>query len=424
MNQILQALRNGDFLSRQRIVVWATALLIGFGVALAFMALTAHGLNDYRGRPLGTDFSNTYAAGKFVLEGKPTAPFDVHQQYAKEQVIFGHATPFFGWHYPPFFLVVAATFATLPYISALLLWSVSTLVLYLLAMALLLRKSLMPAIIKDPHWILLAVAFPAVFVSLIHGQNGFLTTALLAGGLAVLDERPVLAGMLFGFLVYKPQFLVVIPLALVASARWRALVSLFATILVFAMLVTVLFGPQVWPAFMASTHFTRTVMMENGGAGFYKSQSVFAWVRLWGGAIPLAYAIQGVASALSLGGVWLLWRGNATSADKRACLCIAALLATPYCYDYDLMILAPAIAVLVAQAMSQSFRPYERVLLSALWFVPMVARGVAQVTLIPIGVIVLLVGGAYIVIFGLQRSLTALWSVGREQISPVAAVPK
>ena len=81
-------------------------------LGVVFLAVTSDGLNDWRGRPLGTDFSNVYAAGTYVLDGKPTAPFDPPSNIAREQAIFGPATEFFGWHYPPFFLGLAALLAT------------------------------------------------------------------------------------------------------------------------------------------------------------------------------------------------------------------------------------------------------------------------------------------------------------------------
>ena len=60
----------------------------------------------------------------------------------------------------------------------------------------------------------LALAFPAVFVNLGHGHNGFLTAALIGFALLWLDRRPVVAGILFGLLAYKPQFGLMIPLVL------------------------------------------------------------------------------------------------------------------------------------------------------------------------------------------------------------------
>ena len=99
-----------------------------------------------------------------------------------------------------------------------------------------------------------------------------------------------------------------------------------------------MFGVETWRAFFASAPFTRAVL-EQGGPGWHLIQSVFSFVRMWGGPIPLAYAAQGaltlgVAAAL----VWL-WRSQADFALKAAALCIAALLATPYSMDYDMMAL-------------------------------------------------------------------------------------
>jgi alpha-1,2-mannosyltransferase len=48
--------------------------------------------------------------------------------------------------------------------------------------------------------VIAALAFPAVFVNLTHGHNGFLTASLFTGALLCLDARPWLAGMLFGLL--------------------------------------------------------------------------------------------------------------------------------------------------------------------------------------------------------------------------------
>src|SRR6185312_905464 len=126
-------LRSGNWLTRERARVCAIALLAASVIGLGWLIVTSDGLNDRLGRPLGTDFSNVYAAGTYVLDGQPTAPFDPPRQRARERAIFGDATQFYGWHYPPFFLGVAALLATMPYELALALWQFVTLALYLLA---------------------------------------------------------------------------------------------------------------------------------------------------------------------------------------------------------------------------------------------------------------------------------------------------
>src|SRR5262249_48040094 len=154
------------------------------------------------------------------------------------------------------------------------------------------------SIVPRPETLLLALAFPAVFINLGHGQNGFLTAALLAGSLILIDRRPLAAGALIGLLAYKPQFGVLIPLALVATPRWRTLAAAALTVLASCALATALFGPEVWVAFVDSTAFTKSVVLEAGGTGWEKIQSVFSAVRMWGGSVQTAYLVQAMLDVL------------------------------------------------------------------------------------------------------------------------------
>lgn len=110
-----------------------------------------------------------------------------------------------------------------------------------------------------------------------------------------------------------------------------------------------------------------------------------------GASVPIAYALQG-ALVVTLGAalVWL-WRSAAPYPLKAAALCLAAMLATPYTFDYDMMALAPAIAFLVADGLARDFGPWEKTALAGLWLMPLVARTVAHATLVPLGVPAMLV---------------------------------
>jgi alpha-1,2-mannosyltransferase len=414
MRRALEMMRSGDWLTRDRIRLVALTLLVASTAGFLFLVVTAHGAVDRQGRPLGTDFSNVYAAGTYVRDGNPDAPFDPPQQYAREQSIFGAATPFYGWHYPPYFLFVAGALARLPYGVALTVWQASTLCLYLLMMWGIVFSSRRrgegrgegardsPFDSDGPHqtahsavglslvgrgeMLLLALAYPAVLVNIGHGQNGFLTAALLGGALLALERRPLTAGVLFGLLVYKPQFGLMIPLALAAGRHWRSFAAAAATVALLTLATTLAFGPQVWHAFLTSTEYSRTVVLEQGDTGWQKIQSVFSWARMWGAPIPLAYALQG-ALTVALGvAIVRLWRGAASPALKAAALCLAAILATPYSLDYDMMVLAPAIAFFAADGLTRGFGPWEKTALAALWLAPLLTRSVAQATLIPLGV--------------------------------------
>jgi len=392
---LIEVLRTGCWLTVARARLWALAVLIASAGGLLYLIVSAHGLIDFKGRPIGTDFSNVYAAGTYVLEGRPEAPFDPALQYAREQAIFGDATPFYGWHYPPFFLFVAAALALLPYGLALVVWQGATLPLYLLAIRAIVygapatrtSESSEPFEQVRGSWLIFALAFPAVFINLTHGHNGFLTAGLLGGALVLLDRRPAVSGLLLGLMIYKPQFGLLIPVVLASSGRWRSFASAGLTVAGLVAVTTLAFGLPVWSAFLDSTQFTKEVVLEAGGTGWYKIQSVFAALRMWGAPLWLAYAAQGMLG-LGLTGILIaLWRSRSAFALKAAALAIATLLATPYSLDYDMMVLAPAIAWLAVDGTNRGFLSFEKTGLAVLWLVPLVARPIAEVTLVPLGVI-------------------------------------
>ncbi len=293
----------------------------------------------------------------------------------------------------------------MPYGLALAVWLAVTMGLYLLVISLIIHSSFRGAptgpreVARDRRfaasgmtadWLLLALAFPAVLIDVGHGQNGFLTAALIGGALLMLDRRPVVAGFLFGLLVYKPQYGLLLPVVLAVSGRWKCLGAAAATVVLLTIVTTLTFGASVWHAFLLSTHFTRTVVLEQGNTGWYKIQSVFAWARMWRAPIPLAYAIQAIASVAVGTALALLWRGAARFPLKAAGLCLAAVLATPYSFDYDMIVLAPAIAWLAVDGLEYGFGPWEKTALAALWLVPLIARSTTEFTLIPLGVPVML----------------------------------
>jgi hypothetical protein len=217
---------------------------------------------------------------------------------------------------------------------------------------------------------------------------------LVGAALTQLDRRPILAGILIGCLAYKPQFGLLIPLVLIASGRWRAFAAAAVTVAVMTIAVTLAFGVDVWSAFLASTKFSRTVVLEQGDTGWYKIQSVFSWVRLWGGGIALAYALQTAVTLVVAAALGWLWRSPAAFPLKAAGLLIGSVAATPYSLDYDLMLLAPAIAYLALDGLARGFAPWEKTILAALWIVPLVARSIPQATLIPLAVPTLLLAFA------------------------------
>ena len=381
MAHFWQGLRSGEWLTLARARGYSLILLVLCIVAMAGWVALSDGLIDRNGKPIGTDFSNVYAAGDLAWQGRAADAYDPPLQHASEKAVFGRDVPFYGWPYPPFFLGVAFLAAALPYAWGLSVWLAASFAAYLATIR---------AILPRKETLLIATAFPAVFVNIGHGQNGFLTTALLGGALHLLARRPWLAGVLIGLLTYKPQFGVLIPVALVAGGHWRAIGTATATVIALLALSTLMLGAGIWHAFAGSTTFMQTVVLETGGIGWEKIQSIFSAVRMWGGSVPLAYAAQIALAVTLIATLAWLWRSDAAFELKAAALAVGSLLATPYVLDYDLVVLGLAIAYLARLGLAQGFRSFEISALAAAWIVPLMSRGIAQITAIPLGLSVLL----------------------------------
>jgi hypothetical protein len=144
-------------------------------------------------------------------------------------------------------------------------------------------------------------------------------------------------------------------------------------------------------AFLDSTYLTRTIIFEPGNTGFEKFQSAFAWARLWGGSLTIAYGLQAVVAA----GVFIscirIWRSDIDLRLKGAALLVGTLLSSPYVLDYDFIAMGMAIALLAAHGLERGFQPWDKTLLALAWFTPLVARAIAKTVYLPVGFLMLAV---------------------------------
>jgi len=390
MAHIWQALRSGQWLTASRARGYSLILLGLSVLTIAGWLALSEGMVDRNGKPLGTDFSSFYAAGALVLDGRAGDVYDMAAHYAREQQIFGASTPYYAWLYPPIFLLIATPLAAMPYPLALAVWQGASFALYLVVIGAIARRMQRPGAALGPLWLLIAASFPAVLINLGHGQNGCLSAGLLGAALLAVPARPIAAGVLFGLLSYKPQLAIVVPVALLAAGQWRIIVAAGVTVMALICISSLLFGMELWHGFADSLETSRSLLLEQGDVGFAKLQSVFAATRLWGGSVPLAYATQALASAVVLCSVAWTWHSKVDPDHKAALLVVATLLASPHVLDYDLTILAPAIAFFSRHGLRRGFRDYEISILGAAWAVPLLARGMTDSTGLPLGLLVLL----------------------------------
>ena len=415
---LLTFLRDATWLSKQRLWGYAT-ILIAVSTAIVIWTLLGHGVNDPAGRLVGTDFISFWTVSWSLLHGHVR---DVYAPMAlaglEQTVVQREDTAFYAWQYPPIALLIVYPLGILPYLWSLAIWLLTGLTGYLMA----LRR-----ISAHPLTLWVGTAFPAVLLTVIHGQNALLTTSLLAWALILLAERPILAGILVGLLSFKPHLGLLLPIALIAGCYWRTIASAAFTGLGLAVATIILFDPAVWSDFFASTSFSYQIL-DSGLVPYYKMQSVFAALRLLGAPLPLAYSGQALSAAAVATIVMWSWSRRGDAEMKYATLVSATPLATPFFLDYDLMIIAPAIAWLARKSIQHGPLPWERTALVASFIVPLISRGAAEYTHILLAPIV--VGALLAAVVARTRSERSIhnganwnpseWRAGRHSSSSPA----
>ncbi|HET6941408.1 MAG TPA: glycosyltransferase family 87 protein [Sphingomicrobium sp.] len=373
----MQSFLSGAWLTRDRVSrIAVICAIIGLAMLL-FLWLAGNSTLDFFGKPIGSDFAAFWEAGHIANQGNPARAWD--QALLNGSVETTHGVEYgTAWIYPPVFLLVAVPLGAMPYLPAVLVWQLFS----LLAVAVVLK-----GILRSNRDTLVALASPLTPLVLANGQNSFFTAALLGAGLLSLERRPALAGTLFGGLVYKPQLGVVIAPLLLFTRNWRGLAgAAFATVALVGLSV-VLFGRESWIAWIDSLRYGR-LYMEQGYVGFYKSSSLFSTARSWGASVGLAYLVQ---AAGTIGAIALIWKARAAPASVRsAAVCVGAALSTPYLLDYDMAVVGVGAAFLYVEMEKSRHRPYERLTLGLIWAAPLYSRPAAQFALLPLGALAML----------------------------------
>ncbi len=326
-------------------VAAAGGIAFAYLVQLGLLLAGHHWIADARGHPLAQDFLSFWSAGHLALTGHASTAYDWPAMHLLQQQLMGRAPDgYLGWAYPPLFFCVAIPLALIPYAASFLIWVCTSLALYAVAIA---------CVARARGAALLACAVPAALGCVMPGQNGFLSAALIAGALLQLETRPLIAGLLLGLLTYKPHLGLLFPIALIFGGYWRAFFSAAVTTITILFLSWLLAADSL-AAFVAHLGNMSDNFLTGGTAGFFRQQSLYGLLRMSGVGDHAAFAAQGaLLAAMAIFVAWL-WRGERPLALKCAGLCVAALLATPYLYFYDLPILSVAIAFFLRE------RPFSR----------------------------------------------------------------
>ena len=352
-----------------RLCVYGGILAALYGIMLLGFYRAGIWLENRNGLPLYSDFVLPWLAAVQALHGELAAIYDPAQFLKLQEALVGPRDLIYpNWPYPPTFLFYLLPFALLPYVYAFLVWDATTLlgcaaVVYLIVP----RFSAVVLVFASPltAWVLLA------------GQNGLLWASLLGASLYFLERRPMLAGFFIGSLTLKPQFGILVPVALLASNQWSAFATAAVTAGTLAGMSVAAFGADAWAEFprqlMAQASPHMQAVPDNAPIfAWGHVQTVYGLMRSVEFAAPLAWVVHIVTAVGVAVIVWFVWRSPIRFALKAATLSVAVLIATPYAFATDMAAIVIPFAFLVTDQIEWGLLRGEQTIMIVLFVISLV----------------------------------------------------
>lgn len=342
---------------RLEFAFWSALLLLFAGFACWHASGVARTL--LAGQVPVTDFLLQWTFARFAWDGHAADIYDAARLHPYQLDLVPVLRQTFPYPYPPSFLLYILPLGGMGPDAAWAAWMAGTLALYLAA-----------AWPRGGGWVArgLVVLAPAVTSCLVYGQNGLLTAALLLGGLRLLPARPVLAGIAFALLTYKPQFGVLVPVALVAAGQWRCLAAAMLATGALVAASGLAFGWSLWGEWLA--YLPTHADYLDSAMGVYRRPTLQAALQGAGFGPAIARGAPLAVLALSVPAVWWAFRARRTLAP--AILVAATFAGMPYAFIYDLPALTMVPAALLAARPASAWRLADDAIMALALLIPLI----------------------------------------------------
>src|ERR1043165_9570132 len=329
--------------ARALLLLAAFFVVLTTGAYLYSMAWSGSLPRDGTTLVMVSNFLNIWVYGGAAWLDDPGSWYDPARYNPALEAIVGANYPGQNWTNPPSLILVMAPFGLLGYLPALLVWTVSSLILFLAVG----RRHF-----ADKRLLLAEVLSPAAVLCVISGQTSLITTIMLVTIFAWLDRRPVPAGILIGLLSLKPQLGILFPIALIASARWRVFASAAVTTLALAAAAALIFGQQMWiDLVVKGIPMQNLVLIDPDRIATPFHPTIFMNMR--GADLPynLAMAVQLCFTAAAAGAVFWAFRYRRESDPilLMGLFLACTISSVPYFMAYDTLALTLAALLLLDQ---------------------------------------------------------------------------
>ncbi len=336
--------------------------------------LTTPGLRDRNGNFKGTDFLHFYTLGLLAAAHRSADLYDMNSQAAlAAQRVPEAAGIRYLPLYPPQVSIFFAPLAHLSYGWALLLWRGCSFVVYGICCYSVWRAC--PNLRAHGRTVfLLAAAFPAFFHLIAWGQTSAAALACFTLMFFLLRaRRELLAGVVLGCLIFKPQLGLAAAILFLSMAAWKTLLAAALSAAAQLSLGVLYYGIEPLHQWMHLLWNMGAVLplLEPKPYQTHSLRTFWSMLLPWWAGLSLGLYL--LSAALVLGLTIACWKRSQDGPLplRYSAMLLASVLVAPHLTVYDLVILVPAFLLLADWLVGQPLTASTRHLGTLLYLVYM-----------------------------------------------------
>ena len=353
---------------------------------------------------IGGDFISNYSGG-VLYKTDISHLYDPGAQQINQAGLIApyHSPGFAPFISPPYVGLAMSWIATLPLSYAFVAWEIINLCCVALS-AYLISKYLLPAFVPrndlPPYQILILVLSTFACVDgFIAGQSHGIILLLCTGILwAMMKEKWVIAGVLGGILIYKPQFVLGFVICWIIWRRLDSILSFGLFALLWQAPIIIAHGLAPYLNYLQFTKMLLYLPYAKDSFPIAIMATPYAFLAtllpvVFAKAIQILLTLVGIGMATLV--CWVAYRSKSLPAQQRissyALAIIFPLIIAPHTLIYDLLILVPVLVILVNYPeRTQTLKLISIIFYFSLLILPLVSYllKVALPGLIPVGMLI------------------------------------
>jgi hypothetical protein len=347
------------WLTIRRLTAQVVVLAVGLWIVGAVDFATS-GVMDRAGNVKFQDYLQFYVGAQLLREGRAAELYNWQTAVDRMHAIAPTWASSLPMVYGPQVAVVFSPLARFSFLTSATIWVAISTLIYLLCCYFLLRVCAEPKKGWTLFW-LLTLAYPPFFHFVVRGQlSAFVLLWFVLAYFALREGQEFLAGIALGCLVFKPQFLVAIPVVLLLAGSWKIFVGLVAAASAQLGFTWAYFGTAVMRQYeITLRNVPRLVAATEGAKADVQMHSLRSfWTLLvpWPNVALVLYIVSSVAI---LSFALRSWRTNGPLALRFSAFVLAAVLVNPHLFVYDLLVLVPVFVLLGNWTLSGPLEPSD-----------------------------------------------------------------